>query len=57
MLPPLAPVGLSAELTSQLGSALALRTLHLSGIHACYTLNASRTVRLTPALNMPETAF
>ena len=54
VLPPLAPVGLSAELTSQLGSALALRTLHLSGIHACYTLNASRTVRLTPALNMPE---
>ncbi len=55
--PLLAPLGLSAELTAQLGSALALRTLHLSGIQACYTLNASRTVRLTPALNMPEPLF
>jgi putrescine aminotransferase len=52
---PRAPLG--AELTSQLGSALALRTLHLAGIHACYTLNAARTVRLTPALNLPEPLF
>ena len=57
VLPPLALLGLDAELISQLGSALALRTLHQSGIHACYTLNASRTVRLTPALNMPEPIF
>jgi putrescine aminotransferase len=54
VLPPLGP---AAELVSQLGSGLALRTLHLTGIHACYTLNASRTVRLTPALNMPEPLF
>ena len=54
VLPPLTPFGLDAELSAQLGSALALRTLHFAGIHACYTLNASRTVRLTPALNMPE---
>ncbi len=57
VLPPLSRLGLDAELTAQLGSALALRTLHASGIHACYTLNASRTVRLTPALNMPEPLF
>ena len=54
VLPPLPGVGLDAELSAQLGSALALRTLHFAGIHACYTLNASRTVRLTPALNIPE---
>lgn len=53
----LPPLGLGAELSSQLGSGLALRTLHLAGIHACYTLNASRTVRLTPALNLPEPLF
>jgi ornithine--oxo-acid transaminase/putrescine aminotransferase len=46
-----------AELVSQLGSGLALRTLHLAGVHACYTLNSSQTVRLTPALNMPEDLF
>jgi len=58
VLPPgLERLGLSAELTAQLGSGLALRTLHLAGIHACYTLNSSRTVRLTPALNMPEAVF
>ena len=55
--PVLPPVGFGAELSAQLGSALALRTLHQAGIHACYTLNASRTVRLTPALNMPEPVF
>ena len=46
-----------AELVRQLGSALALRTLHVSGVHACYTLNGSRIVRLTPALNMPDDIF
>ncbi|ADI16012.1 aspartate aminotransferase family protein [Truepera radiovictrix] len=48
---------LPQELVSQLGSALALRALHRGGIHACYTLNSSRTVRLTPALTMPESVF
>ena len=56
VLPPLGPL-LDAELTAQLGSALALRTLHEAGVQACYTLNASRAVRLTPALNMPEPLF
>ena len=55
--PVLPPIGLSPELVSQLGSALGLRALDRAGIHACYTLNSSRTVRLTPALNMPEPVF
>lgn len=55
--PVLPNLGLAPELVAQLGSALGLRALHQHGIHACYTLNSSRTVRLTPALNMPETLF
>lgn len=51
------PLGFDPELISQLGSALGLRSLHLNGVHGCYTLNSSRTVRLTPALNMPEDIF
>ncbi len=59
-LQPLVPPGLlgaKAELAQQLGSGLALRALHEAGVHACYTLNSSRTLRLTPALNMPESLF
>ena len=41
------------ELISVAGGALALRAFHQGGIHACFTLNASGVVRLTPALNMP----
>lgn len=55
--PVLPNFGLAPELVAQLGSALGLRALHQHGIHACYTLNSSRTVRLTPALNMPEALF
>lgn len=51
------PEVLGGETLSQLGSALGLRTLHRHGLHACYTLNSSRTLRLTPALNMPDTLF
>ncbi|CAN5891912.1 aminotransferase class III-fold pyridoxal phosphate-dependent enzyme [soil metagenome] len=46
-----------AELVKQLGSALAMRALHLHGVHVCFTLNASQTVRLTPALNLPDGLF
>ena len=45
------------ELVRQLGSALAMRALHLHGVHVCFTLNASQTVRLTPALNLPDALF
>lgn len=42
------------ELVHLLGAALALRALHMHGIHGCYSLNAQRVVRLTPPLNLPE---
>ena len=45
------------ELVSQLGTALAMRAFHQNGVHVCFTLNAARVVRLTPALNMPEDIF
>ena len=48
---------LAGELPSQLGSALALRLLHQAGVHGCYTLNSSATLRLTPPLNIPEKTF
>jgi acetylornithine/succinyldiaminopimelate/putrescine aminotransferase len=50
-------LGQHAELAAQLGSALALQSFHKAGIHACYTLNSSSTLRFTPALNMPEQLF
>jgi len=43
-----------AELVDQVGAALALRALHLQGVHGCYSINAQRVVRLTPPLNLPE---
>jgi putrescine aminotransferase len=45
------------ELVTIFGGALALRAFHQGGIHACFTLNASGVVRLTPALNMPADRF
>ena len=50
-------LGEYAELAAQFTSGLALRSLHRAGVHACYTLNSSSTLRLTPALNMPEPLF
>jgi acetylornithine/succinyldiaminopimelate/putrescine aminotransferase len=45
------------ELIHLLGSTLALRELHMHGVHACFTLSHSQIVRLTPALNMPDHLF
>ena len=56
-LQPVASSKFAGELSSQLGSALALRLLHQAGVHGCYTLNSSATLRLTPALNIPEETF
>lgn len=39
---------------SQFAGVLGLRALHLGGVHACVSLNSFRTVRLTPALNLPR---
>lgn len=54
---PVAPskgLPIDPELVHLLGAALALRSLHLHGVHGCYSLNAQRVVRLSPALNLPE---
>ncbi|MEM7739150.1 MAG: aminotransferase class III-fold pyridoxal phosphate-dependent enzyme, partial [Deinococcota bacterium] len=59
-LTPLVPprlLGQHTELAAQLGSGLALQSFHKAGIHACYTLNSSSTLRFTPALNIPEQLF
>jgi hypothetical protein len=42
------------ELINELSGLLGLLTLHKAGIHANLSLNAKRTIRLTPALNIPE---
>ena len=45
------------ELIKQFGTALAMRTMHINGVHVCFTLNSSQVIRLTPALNLPEEIF
>jgi putrescine aminotransferase len=50
-------VGLAPELIAQLGTFLGIRSLQHGGIQTCYSFNSNRTVRLTPALNMPEPLF
>ncbi len=45
------------ELVHTLGGALGLREMHRHGVHVCFSLNQSQTVRLTPALNMPDHLF
>jgi putrescine aminotransferase len=48
---------LPANVLNQLSGALAVRGFHQAGVHACFSLNAGRTVRLTPALTIPEPLF
>lgn len=48
---------LPAEQINQFGTALAMRSMHLHGLHVCFTTNSSRVIRFTPALNMPEKLF
>jgi acetylornithine/succinyldiaminopimelate/putrescine aminotransferase len=50
--PKAAPV--QRELIDELSGLLGLLTLHKAGVHANLSLNAKRTIRLTPALNIPE---
>lgn len=49
--------GVSSDDVQTFAAALALRGLQEAGVHACYSTNAHRTVRLTPALNLPEELF
>ena len=45
------------NLVGEFTSILALMMLHKGGIHANLALNAHRTIRLTPALTIPEELF
>jgi len=38
-------------------ATLAIRVLQENGVHACYSANAERVVRFTPALNIPDPLF
>ena len=49
------PVG--DDTVRTLSTGLAVRELHLGGVHACFSLNASSVLRLTPPLNIPDTLF
>ena len=49
--------GISTEDVQTFAAALGLRALHEGGVHGCYSTNANRVVRLTPALNMPDELF
>lgn len=49
--------GVSAEDVQTFAAALGLRALHEGGVHGCYSTNANRVVRLTPALNLPDALF
>ncbi len=46
-----------ADLIGELSGILAFRALHQGGIQANFSLNAMSTVRLTPALTMPDNLF
>lgn len=49
--------GVLKELVFEATAILALRELHVSGVMANLSLSSKRTVRLTPALDMPEDVF
>lgn len=46
-------LGGRSDLGRLFASGLGLRTLHMGGIHACFSVTASGVVRLTPALDTP----
>lgn len=49
--------GLLKELVFEATAILALREIHAAGVMANLSLSSKRTVRLTPALDMPEAVF
>ncbi|GAA5532667.1 aspartate aminotransferase family protein [Deinococcus aluminii] len=49
--------GVLKELVFEATAILALRELHVMGVMANLSLSSKRTVRLTPALDMPEEVF
>lgn len=51
------PFKFQASLISEATGALALKAFYRSGVLLNFSLNAARTMRLTPAMNMPEDVF
>ncbi len=45
------------DLVGEFTSMLGLMTLHAAGVHANLSMNCHRTIRLTPALNIPDKLF
>lgn len=50
-------LGGDAQLAGELSSVLAVREMHLGGVHVCFSANTVGTVRLTPPLTIPEDLF
>ena len=50
-------MGGNVNLAGELSSVLAMREMHLGGVHVCFSANTVGTVRLTPALTIPEPLF
>ncbi|WP_407538744.1 aminotransferase class III-fold pyridoxal phosphate-dependent enzyme [Deinococcus radiomollis] len=51
------PFKFQANLISEATGALALKAFYRSGVLLNFSLNAARTMRLTPAMNIPEDVF
>ncbi len=51
------PFQFQKNLISEATGALALRAFYRSGVLLNFSLNAARTMRLTPAMNMPDDVF
>src|SRR5690606_7571148 len=49
--------GIPAADVQAVAATLAIRVLQENGVHACYSANAERVVRFTPALNIPDPLF
>ena len=47
----------NAQLAGELSSVLAMREMHLGGVHVCFSANTVGTVRLTPPMTIPEPLF
>lgn len=54
---PTRQVHTSERLNAELTGLLALMTLHRGGLIGNFSLNSNRTIRLTPALTMPDATF
>lgn len=49
--------GVDPEYIQTFAAILAMKGMHDAGVHSCYSNNAHRVARLTPALTIPEELF